>query len=378
MTSITPEEQERLDAEALDRAIAYSKAELDYLVDDAYDDKVKIVDTPAIEVDGETLYVHGGMDRNTGLLQMVEHVNEAGEPLPFIRMRDDESQPVMVYTQSKIRKILAAISARKNRFESAHNRVFEKLAKLEKKRDDPTNSIAERRKASEDAVELMQNYPENLKAEAKKYDPSALPTDIDELRAVLLERIEAAGMRRVKYFKGVLTQQGVDLPDSCDDQANATRAVAAAVDAGNEALVEAEAAEAMELAYNATINAINRIEPLNVPEFKIAGDALGANPLPQTVAGNSFTFRADHPGGSGIPGNVRVPRGRVRGFDGETEIDLSYVNYVRQDDETMGGGTVSVSASQYAGKMIRVEIEARNRCGPSVLTIVMAVPEATP
>ena len=314
----------------------------------------------------------------TSLLQMVEHANEAGQPLPYIRMRNADNQVVDVFTQSAIRRILSAIAARKNRVESAHNAIIMRIAAQEAIRDDKTKPLADRQSASTAVLNILLNYRMELENEIAVYDHDKIPTELPQLKLVLRERLEAVALARTKWFKDVLTQQGVDLPDSCDDQANAGRAVAVALDAGNEAITEAEDATAAKAAYDTAVATINGTYPLNIPEFKIAGDALGANPPEQTVAGNSFTFRADHPGGSGVPGKVRIPSGRVRGFDGDTEIDVTFVPYARQEGETLGGGSVSVSAVTYAGKAIRVEIEARNRCGPSVLTVVMNVPPATP
>ena len=68
-----------------------------------------------------------GLDHMTGLLQMVEQANDAGEFMPLVIMRDGDHQVKEIRQGSQVRQILKNTAARENMVESSsqycHGRI---------------------------------------------------------------------------------------------------------------------------------------------------------------------------------------------------------------------------------------------------------------
>ena len=336
-----------------------------------------IADGATILHDGNEIHVHGGLDRMSGLLQMVVSSNEAGQPIPYIRMRDNRSNPVSIYTQKEIRSLLGALSKRKNIVESAHNQVMQQYQSYVDVRDDPSKSTFDRKTAADDGYNFLLNYKGNLDFFMGLYDPEALPVDLDELKEVYQERLEAHALGRSKYFKGVVTQQGVDLDPSCEDEATALAAVARAEREASIKVNSSDTQADIQAAYDAGVTAINAVLPTRTPEFLLNGTPLGAAPANQQLSVTTFTVWADHPVGLNLTQRVGLSFTLLK--DGKklrdrTGIDINRSTNVR--DETRRGITVTFDPAVLAGQTIDMEFQARSICGPSDMNVRVIVPSS--
>lgn len=246
-----------------------------------------------------------GLDHMTGLLQMVEQANIAGDLIPHIVLRDSNNKSKSIHTQEQIRQVLEVVAERENRVESAHNTVMQGYQEIASIRDDESKTLDDREKAAKQAREYARMYRKHLEAAIKAYDPDALPTDLPILKQVLQERLEANALARTKEIKGVLTQQGVDLPQSCLDEGEALEKVSMQQRLGAMNIRMAATTEAATNAYDSAVEEIGKASPLNTPVW------VNENGAPVTnfeFTGNT-TLIARHPRLSRsrtIPGPVEV------------------------------------------------------------------------
>jgi len=324
-----------------------------------------LTDTDTIEIDGVETHVHGGLDRMTALVNMVEDANEANIHIPHIVMRDEGNQPIQIHTQSEIRKILQAISLRKNKVESAHNLVMQQYQEIANVID-ATDDADERLQAAEQANAFIKGYAGHLKTQMDAYNKDALPTDLETLKLVYQERLESHALGRSKYFKGVLSQQGIDLHPSCNDEAVALEKVAAASTVGHIHISEAETSEEAKTAYDNAIAAINLIFPAHTPEFNINNTLYNDNPGTLDVTAASLSVIADHPAGQGLTTPISIG---IKIFDEDDQrVRIPLIRTAPGQGETRRGFAIS-PPTEDIGKTYRIELSARSLCGPTDLTI---------
>ena len=333
-----------------------------------YYEKSLLADTDAIAHDGDEVHIHGGIDRMTGLISMVEDANESGHNLPLILMRDENNKLLPLHTHAQIRPLLHQVRQRKNRVESAHNKVMEKYQAIASVRDDETQDFSARLAKGNEALEFVRNYRTHLHAEIAKYDPDALPDDLETLKAVYSERLEAEARRRVNFFQGVLTQQGAILPPGCDEEEGASRKVAALLRVNTIRIYAADDAAEAKAAFDAGVSEIRAVYPINIPAITV-----NAKPYPSSqdrvaLTASALTVFADHP-----------QRGRLtdlnvgfKVFDGALRLRPAFTRYVPQQGETRKGFTIDLTS--HPGKTLKVDISARNACGPAESLFSVSVP----
>ena len=350
----------------------FSEPATTYLPDWPNSVRAEIADQDHILHDGDEVFVHGGIDRMTGLLQMVESSNESGQPIPHILMRDEGNQPINIYSQEQIRPLLTALAHRKNMVESGHNSVMRDYQAIADIRDDQTKTLDERLTAGNNAITFIQSYRTHLETAIAAYDKDALPADLDTLRDVYIERLEATALARAKWIRMAITEQANKLPETCQDQKTALEQVSQAEIDASIAVFGSSTVEAAKTAYDAGVSAINRVSPNNVAEYLIGATPLGANPVPQTHDGNGITIWADHPADANIdkPIILRIDLSRdgrkiSRGFG------VSF--YQPKEGETRAGQTINFDETR-AGQTITLDCRARSRCGPSDMQITVNVP----
>ena len=320
----------------------------------------EITDLGPLKYGSSAVHIGQGIDHMTGLMHLSDGADLAGVSLPHIVMRDDQNEPLSVYTQSHLRQILEAAADRENIVESAHNIVGGKYQKNLKIAKDETASIDDQEAAIVVVEDIAENYATLLQAEIEKYDPAALPTDLPTLKALLIERIEASAMARVKEIKGASTQQGVDLPAACLDIANAVEEVSRKSALGIQNIDDAADNAAAQGAYNTAVAAVEAVTPLNVPEWVVT--------LPSGTS-TTVTATAVHPTGQNIPGRVQITKWQVFDADGDplswTPI-ISRVNNAAELTADIPAGT------KYP---VTINLSARNLCGPSVNKVIVPAPE---
>ena len=301
-----------------------------------------------------------GLGHMAGLLQMVEQATTAGSHLPQIQMQNPAGGSHRLHTQSDIRKILEAAAKSENIVESCHNIVIGRWRAKNRFAQTSANSNADRLAAANEAKEILTNYETLLKAEVAAFDPDALPTDLYELKQVLKERLEAAALDRVKYLRGVSTQQGIDLPATCPDAADAEESIAVFRYKGSLLINRAETEGAAKRYFELYTSNINKVVVANSPFFTLRN------------------------GSAVLPANFS--RNVLPDSDGSRRLALSVKQLDTQPDDVLqvvlwnGDGTASrdnLSAHQIdftlkaegSGRAV-FELYGRNLCGPTKQVVI--------
>ena len=332
-----------------------------------------------VNVNGVETHIHGGFDRMTGLVSMVEDANESGNHIPLVVMRDEDNEPIRLYTQEGIRPILDAVRQRKNIVESAHNLVMQGYHRILKKIDNTSATLGARNAAADEGLEFLRNYASNLETAIERYDPVALPSGIPERKEVYRERLESHALGHAKTLRGVLTQQGIDLAPSCTDEADALRKVAVETVKGH-ILIEGAATNAeSDAAYSAAVAAISEVHALNTPTWNIGGTDYPAFPSsPVEISGNSLVIEARHPVSLDPANNADLVKVMLqlrstvkRGSDAGVALAQTSVTTTTpkaaRTQYTFHSGTVQT------GDVIEFRFRARNLCGYSDIQINLTV-----
>ena len=323
--------------------------------------RTALTDAATIEHEGESLYVGAGLDHMTGLLQMVEQANDAGDFCPHIVMRDGEQNVKRIYRGAQVREILKTTAARENMVESAHNIVMAGYHTQAKTRDDDTQSLDDRETAATAAQEILDNYQTKLQAEMDKYHPGQPPprTDLPEFKKFYAERLEAVALGKSKDLTSYTTNQGVMLHPSCFDQQTAQQQIAVELQKGLIAINKAPSSGIVYHEYQEAGGAINAIEIINTPVFTVNQLAPSDTPYPL----DKLLVSADHPGGEDIPGEVDIIEIKLT----KGKLKNGFPKYHSEYQKTKHSAEIQIETTEEA----RIVVRARNVCGVSRLIINM-------
>ena len=323
--------------------------------------RTTLTDAATIEHEGEGLYVGAGLDHMTGLLQMVEQANDAGDFCPHIVMRDGEQNVKRIYRGTQVREILKTTAARENMVESAHNIVMAGYHTQAKTRDDDTQSLDDREAAATAAQEILDNYQTKLQAEMDKYHPGRPPprTDLPEFKRFYAERLEAVALGKSKDLTSYTTNQGVMLHPSCFDQQTAQQQIAVELQKGLIAINKSPSSGIVYHEYQEAGGAINAIEIINTPVFTVNQLAPSDTPYPL----DKLLVSADHPGGEDIPGEVDIIDIKVT----KGKMKAGFPKYHSEYQKTKHSAEIQIETTEEA----RIVVRARNVCGVSRLIINM-------
>ena len=323
--------------------------------------RTALTDAATIEHEGESLYVGAGLDHMTGLLQMVEQANDAGDFCPHIVMRDGEQNVKRIYRGTQVREILKTTAARENMVESAHNIVMAGYHTQAKIRDDDTQSLDDRETAATAAQEILDNYQTKLQAEMDKYHPGQPPprTDLPEFKRFYAERLEAVALGKSKDLTSYTTNQGVMLHPSCFDQQTAQQQIAVELQKGLIAINKSPSSGIVYHEYQEAGGAINAIEIINTPVFTV--NQLAPSDMPYPL--DKLLVSADHPGGEDIPGEVDIIEIKLT----KGKMKAGFPKYHSEYQKTKHSAEIQIETTEEA----RIVVRARNVCGVSRLIINM-------
>ena len=357
-----------------------------------------------------------GIAHMPGLIDIAHSASAAGRALPPVILRDRNGRATILWTEQDLRELLDGVTSQVNRLESAHNELAERIAIWRSKAQDTDLPLTQRVAAAKAAADFVNSYRQRLKTAAAAYDPDRLPADLETLRAVLTERLEAAAMKRTKEMMKAATQQGVDRGFSCVDEETAVRAIAkqcvlgtlaiqAAEDriwiktagAWGQATAEADltaepdhegdavpdpalgvdgdiyhqtgtGAAAAKAAFEAAVASIEAVDALNVPAWRI-GPTLVRSTGTIAVSGREATVRAQHSNVT-VEGRVTITAHAALYHGTRTPASgVMFRAWQPTDDATAHAATITLPAGET--KAIDVVVFAANLCGPSKLTVTL-------
>ena len=325
-------------------------------------EETKLLTTPSGPV-----YIGKGLNHMGGLLAMVEEANESGKHLPRVTLKTGEAQASArrtkaLHTQRQLRDVLDPVAERENDFESAKNALDARVQSLVKTRDDTSNNLDEREAAFDELRRIADDYAFHLDTEITKHQKSKheLPNDIDDLRGVYLDRIEAEALRRIEDIKLVVTRQGSRLHPSCDDEKNAVQKISELRKLGAITLTNAATAADLTTAYDAAIAAMDSVTALKVPIFKDTDDTV-CPPVSDVNAETPFNLRVEHPEHSQVPGQIAPVWAVEQAADG-AGIKATVVN---DDEGNFRHLRLRITPPETEGETAKYTIWATNLCGRS-------------
>lgn len=338
----------------------------------------RLATVPAVHGD-KRVHVGGGLSHMDGL--HYSHGRSTGAGMAFRRSvlrTGDQTGTVDIWTRPQLQRVLDQVAGETDLAESARNVIaaeFEDAIQfIRGKRaeaDDTTAPIEQRQRASDQArsriVVLRRqvgNFGSDLAALVEKLRTSEeLPDDLPTLKEVLIERLEANGMARIKEMRGNFSQQGIDLPPTCDDSANAEREVAALVSSHRSGILNTTSTSDAKAAYARAVKEIAEVEPLNVPEWEhLDGTAITGDALPINGT-HTFFIHAVQP--EGVEGPVSIDAGVVPNEDGSTSSGTVELGNIVGNDGT------KVTMTGTDGKKTTFRLQARNICGLSKVLLVV-------
>ena len=192
--------------------------------------------------------------------------------------------------------------------------------------------------------------------EARKIAAS-LPTDLPTFKEKMCELLEAAANAHIKHLKGVVSQQGYDLPPACDDAENAEKKVATLASAGSREIEAATTIEDAKAEYEKAKTRIAAVKALNSPTFHLRGHTAEL-PSPAKFAKRTLQLTIKQPEALTI--------GRVTWLVSITDGAAN----VTQTRQTTHEIDIDVEIEAEA----TMEFTSRNICGVSELTLTLTPP----
>jgi len=263
----------------------------------------------------DDVHVGSGISSMSGLAYLCDNATLAGGVLPRMTFREVDGDNVHYWTESEQRELLYQLSYQRNRSESARNLVWNKLVKMDKFIRDETNDLTERAQAVDDIFQVGNYFstqgrgtPAEIKRmkdaltklfkdALKEVDDSfnELPDDLERAKKVIFARLEAKANANMKRIKNAVTQQGVDLPESCDDQANAVKEIAAIKQSAQLTINVLDTVEKVKSVYDLTVGKMADVVPLNTPDFISPDRRLITNHKYDQVGTTPFTIKIVNP-----------------------------------------------------------------------------------
>lgn len=331
------------------------------------------------------------LDKNIDLLPSLSFLIGdsviAGNVLHPAAMRDDDNRLLWLWTEEEYSEFLSSVTERKRSLESAKTLISQTILDNQNQfeiefygRTSTQKDWSEHNKA---VFALANHAPNRVRqsSDPKKRVPSdeersivkrlfedafskieeqkaTLPSELERAKLVLLARLESVANSHNKRIKNAATQQGIDLPESCIEQENATKQISIIKQL---AQLEIESATDNEIAqnhYDSAVSKMAEVEVLNVP---IAYDELDDVVTDFEIEENNsvnLTFR--HP---------------KEEIDGIVSVKIKIVDYavgaffevesVNDKDGKFKESKVVLSAPDHYEQPAIYEVVARNLCGPA-------------
>ena len=332
-----------------------------------------------------------GIESMPAISYLIDQSNQAGNILPKMVLIDESNTNLELWTEGQVRHLLDGIAYRRNRAESARNIVRKNLVGMIEKINNADADLAERKKLSKMLSDLdyLHSYNsekdrqkgisaarELFKDALKEVDDSfeQFPEDDLELaRDVARGRVEAVSNAHVEHLKNAVTQQGMDLPESCVDQQTAV------VKVGNLAQrykLEIEMADTVERAkaiYLTAQEAVENVTVLNTPIYALINF--------NEIEADTVRLVADSAGKAKIIAKHPRTTPPIEGIISVRPIPV----------DVPSNGGVSTSLKRDESSFTHAEIEftntssddhfwqivARNICGPSRILTIEVQPAPT-
>ena len=314
------------------------------------------------------LHTGAGLEHMPALIHAVSAGDLAGAHFaPAVMRHRNGPGTAALWTRDEAHELLGRLTDQTNRAESAYNIVQQRYLEISQPLLDENGMLGEDATkeqiliAKEAAIQKAHAFiqPDSIDSEFEKAltSLSELPDDLPTLRKVLSGRLEETAMAHVKYMRGVVTQQGIDLPDACDEVADASKKAARLTFFHQQEISESETVEAAKTAFEKGKTAIEAIKPLNTPTFHLR-ELTAEQPSPARFTRKKLLLTVRNPE---MEVGAITLHGQVVSGNANLNVTSKTVNEIECDMEI---GTAEAT----------MDVVARNLCGPSVLRVTLTPP----
>ena len=313
-----------------------------------------------VALDGiKSLHVGDGLEHMPAIIHALSAATNAGRLFaPAVLRHADGNGQSHLWTQEQAHRLLDQMTEQTNVGESVYNVVRHKYDAILAPFHNRENTH-ESRAAAITAAQAFA-HPDNLAKETAKVKKmlGGLPEDLPTLKVRLGELLEAKANEHINFLKGVVSQQGHDLPAACLDAQNAETEVAKEVNRGEGNITNADTIQQAKAAYNTAVAKIENVKAVNSPIFHLRGssESLGAvesyeatsvsfTVIQPDMVGSVLSLVASHSPGS----EFRITR------RGRLSIDFDCSLGAGQDKAEFG-------------------LRGRNLCGPTRMKVTLVPP----
>ena len=240
-----------------------------------------------VQAKGRSIYVGKGIDAMSGLVHLHSKSGDPGEHLPSVVMRDQESAAsIRLWRRRDLDDMMERVTENRNLGESAKNQVLSEVSVFVQKANaamaqyrDKTRT-AEQRQASLAEAERYKQQADDMADAAKvsaRMDeiiqglksPDSLPTDPDEARDVLVERLAVKANIMRNMVLGAHNSQDAHLAEACIEQKEALEKITTIRQAGTIALFRKLGGwAALRLTYETYVKLLDTIRVRNTPMIR--------------------------------------------------------------------------------------------------------------
>ena len=337
--------------------------------------------------------VHEGISHMTAMMHHSSKAQTAGTGWPPSIVTDLEGNQVVLWSSEEADDLLGPVTSGRSRISSAVNIVASRLLRLkaialsdEAARatlgPDGGDVLATREAAAGQFERDLQDlYDANagedyatFTAALAEVDALAvkLPDDLDRLKPLLVERLEAHAMARIKFLRGAVSQQRIDMQAACNDMEQDEKTIALEEMVAQLEIMAAETVEEAKKEFDLGVLKINAVKAGRVPEFFNAAD--GEKFIVPVVTLNVATLTV-------LAKQPPMPQGRVAmvaqalpviNDDGTPRPFSATATVSKVPDKTDSKAVLVVQE----GTAARFKLRAGNICGFTEIEIILVPPAA--
>ena len=340
-----------------------------------------------------SVHIRDGLDQLTAMLHHSSRAQTAGTRWPLTIMHDVEGNLLPLWTTDEAEGVLGPHARNKIRTASALSIIGAKMygalataqsehGGLDETADEDTKLVA-REIAAEEFVAIWSRVRAaarrgealpDLEAAFKDLDRMAEegPEDLDRAKNRLIGDLEAVAMGRVKFLRGAVSQQRIDMQAACNDMETDEKTIALEEMVAQLEIMAAETVEEAKKEFDLGVLKINAVKAGRVPEFFNAAD--GEKFIVPVVTLNVATLTV-------LAKQPPMPQGRVAmvaqalpviNDDGTPRPFSATATVSKVPDKTDSKAVLVVQA----GTAGRFKLRAGNICGFTEIEIILVPPAA--
>ena len=354
-------------------------------------DKISHYKKLAVENVGVDIDFENNFNIVDSALHSIAETGLAGTPYPVVTLATKDNDALKLWYQQQALEIFSQYSKDQFKIEAGRLTLRNQYEKAMQADLDVALSqevpladhIAAYKRLHGALAPINASYEDEFDRIAAACDDGCLPDDLETMKPVLTERLEAAATGHQKSLKGALSQQAIDNWAACVDIDSALAEIAKRCAVASIEIARADDVDEAEAAFNEGVKQVKAVRSTNTPHWTVShsgGTRVAfneSNPAsPKRYTDTEVAVTARHPDGKTIPGNC-VIREIPKAVDEATGQPVpSTTSFTKNAD---GSFTAKVQLSgRPSGAKTLITVNGMNICGPSRIRIELVQPLVSP